>query len=115
MKRIIIFLILIRCFSFSFGQTHLCINGGINYSWLSNPDNYDDAHIDTKYSFSFGACIKINLIRNLDLSLGLMDNNYLAHIKGSQNSPAFHNYEDFDLTIGYVSLTLWIFRTILTP
>jgi hypothetical protein len=105
MKRIITFLILIRCFSFSFGQTHLCINGGINYSWLPVPGDFYHAQIDRKYSYSFGASIKITLVKNLDLSIGLMYNNYRAHIIGSEDSKYFQS-EDFDLTIGYASLTI---------
>ncbi len=106
MKRIIIFLILLSYFPFSYCQIHPYFNAGINYSWFPGPLDSYNIKVDRKYSFSFGAGIKPHLVGNLDLSMGLTYNHYLAHITCSEASSSHQSDYDYDQNLGYLSISI---------
>jgi|WetSurMetagenome_2_1015567.scaffolds.fasta_scaffold101312_1 hypothetical protein len=107
MKRTVYLLGLLLCFSFSFGQSSIIFQTGLNYSMLQKPViTNDHTEFNLKVSYTLGTGIKTHLSSNLNLFIGLTYNHYCTGVEISASSAGGYIDHIYDLKLGFATISI---------
>jgi opacity protein-like surface antigen len=98
---------LLLCFSFSFGQSNVYFQAGINYSMLQKPViTFDHTEFGSEFSYTLGAGLKKNLSSRLSCSLGLSYYHYKIDVAIDASSAGGYVKYRYDLGLQYISFCI---------